>query len=108
MEIPNLTVDIMQEYLRGQARINMDLRATREFSDLLRHLVRNLLMGFWVVALLISSRDDTESEAALDYLEKELSAHTDNQIYRLSTETSKEEIELCLTLQIFVSGSTRS
>ncbi len=55
MEIPNLTVDIMQEYLRGQARINMDLRATREFSDLLRHLVRNLLMGFWVVALLISS-----------------------------------------------------
>ena len=43
--------------------------------------------------LLISSRDDTESEAALDYLEKELSAHTDNQIYRLSPETSKEEID---------------
>ena len=44
-------------------------------------------------ALLISSGDNTASEAALDYLEKELCAHADNQIYRLSPETSKEEID---------------
>ncbi|MDO4418024.1 MAG: type VII secretion protein EssC [Eubacteriales bacterium] len=43
--------------------------------------------------LLISSRDNTESEAALEYLEKELRKHADNQIYRLSPETPKEEID---------------
>ena len=33
----------------------MELDATRKFSDLMRRLVRNLVMGLWVMALLISS-----------------------------------------------------
>ena len=55
VEIPSLAVDIMQEYLRGNARVKMKLEADREFSNLLRHLVRNVVMGLWVMAILIGS-----------------------------------------------------
>jgi ubiquinone biosynthesis protein len=55
VEIPSLAVDIMQEYLRGNARVKMKLEADREFSRLLRHLVRNVVMGLWVMAILIGS-----------------------------------------------------
>ena len=33
----------------------MELEATKEFSHLMRRLVRNVVMGLWVMALLISS-----------------------------------------------------
>jgi ubiquinone biosynthesis protein len=33
----------------------MELDSTKKFSDLMRRLVRNLVMGLWVMALLISS-----------------------------------------------------
>ena len=55
LDIPPLVKIALEEYLKGQARINMELDSTRKFSQLMRRLVRNLVMGLWVMALLISS-----------------------------------------------------
>ena len=55
VEIPPLLKSVLEEYLKGQAQVNMKLDTTREMSDLLRRLVRNIVMGLWVMALLIGS-----------------------------------------------------
>jgi ubiquinone biosynthesis protein len=55
LDIPPLVKIALEEYLKGQARVNMELGATKEFSHLMRRLVRNVVMGLWVMALLISS-----------------------------------------------------
>ena len=55
LDIPPLVKIALEEYLKGQARINMELDATKKFSNLMRRLVRNVVMGLWVMALLISS-----------------------------------------------------
>jgi len=55
LDIPPLVKIALEEYLKGQSRINMELDSTKKFSDLMRRLVRNLVMGLWVMALLISS-----------------------------------------------------
>ena len=55
LDIPPLVKIALEEYLKGQARINMELDSTRKFSQLMRRLVRNVVMGLWVMALLISS-----------------------------------------------------
>lgn len=55
LDIPSLVSDMMSGYLKGQAKINLDLRASDELAQLLRRLVRNIVMGLWVMALLISS-----------------------------------------------------
>lgn len=55
INIPSLIVDILQGYLKGQTKINLDLHASTELERLLRRLVRNIVMGLWVMALLISS-----------------------------------------------------
>lgn len=55
LDIPPLVKIALEEYLKGQARINMELDATKKFSQLMRRLIRNLVMGLWVMALLISS-----------------------------------------------------
>ena len=55
LDIPALTADIMHGYLKGQTRINLDLHAADDLALLLRRLVRNIVMGLWVMALLISS-----------------------------------------------------
>lgn len=55
LDIPPLIKIALEEYLKGQARINMELDATKNMSNLLRRLVRNIVMGLWVMALLISS-----------------------------------------------------
>ena len=47
--------DMMSGYLKGQAKINLDLQVTDDLARLLRRLVRNIVMGLWVMALLISS-----------------------------------------------------
>ena len=47
--------DMMAGYLKGQAKVNLDLRASDDLAFLLRRLVRNIVMGLWVMALLISS-----------------------------------------------------
>lgn len=55
LDIPSMVSDMMSGYLKGQARVNLDLQATDELAQLLRRLVRNIVMGLWVMALLISS-----------------------------------------------------
>ena len=55
LDIPPLIKVALEEYLKGQARVNMELDATKNFSKLMRRLVRNVVMGLWVMALLISS-----------------------------------------------------
>lgn len=39
----------------GQTKINLDLHVADDLSRLLRRLVRNIVMGLWVMALLIGS-----------------------------------------------------
>ncbi len=55
VEIPPLVKSALEEYLKGQATVNMRLNTTKEMSDLLRRLIRNIVMGLWVMALLIGS-----------------------------------------------------
>ena len=55
VEIPPLVKSALEEYLKGQATLNMRLDTTKEMSDLLRRLIRNIVMGLWVMALLIGS-----------------------------------------------------
>lgn len=55
IDIPSLIADVLQGYLKGQSQINLDLHVSREFEKLLRRLIRNVVMGLWVMALLISS-----------------------------------------------------
>ncbi len=55
LDIPSMVSDMMSGYLKGQAKINLDLQVTDNLANLLRRLVRNIVMGLWVMALLISS-----------------------------------------------------
>ncbi len=54
-DIPSLLADVLHGYLKGQTTVKLDLHASRQLSVLLRRLVRNIVMGLWVMALLISS-----------------------------------------------------
>ncbi len=55
VEIPTLVEDALEEYLKGQSQIKFSLDATPEFAELMHRLVRNLVMGLWVLGLLIAS-----------------------------------------------------
>lgn len=55
IDIPALAADILHGYLKGQTKINLDLHVSGELEGLLRRLIRNVVMGLWVMALLISS-----------------------------------------------------
>lgn len=55
IELPVLASDLLQGYLKGQTKINLDLHVSGTLAELLRHLIRNVVMGLWVMALLISS-----------------------------------------------------
>ena len=55
VEIPPLLKSALEEYLKSQAKVKMELDTTREMENLLRKLIRNIVMGLWVMALLISS-----------------------------------------------------
>jgi ubiquinone biosynthesis protein len=54
-DLPPLMKNVLEEYLRGQARVNLDLGTKPELAALLRKLVRNLFMGMFVAGLLIGS-----------------------------------------------------
>lgn len=54
-EIPSLTVDIMKEYLHRQSELNIKLHSSRAFNEVIASAVRNLVIGFCVAALLVSS-----------------------------------------------------
>lgn len=54
-DIPTLVTELLQGYLKGQTKINLDLSVSRDFTRLLRRSIQNVVMGLWVMALLISS-----------------------------------------------------
>ena len=55
LDIPSMISDMMSGYLKGQAKVNLDLQVTDVLEHLLRRLVRNIVMCLWVMALLICS-----------------------------------------------------
>lgn len=55
VDLPVMLADILQKYENGQTGLNLDLRMEKESAELLRRLIRNIVMGLWVTALLISS-----------------------------------------------------
>ena len=55
IDIPTLAADFLQGCMKGETKINLDLHVADDLSRLLRRLVRNIVMGLWVMALLISS-----------------------------------------------------
>ena len=55
LDIPSMVSDLMKEFMQGQTKVNLDLQASDDLARLLRRLVRNIVMGLWVMALLISS-----------------------------------------------------
>ena len=55
VDIPSLAADFLQGWMKGQTKIYLVLHASDDLAWLLRRLVRNIVMGLWVMALLISS-----------------------------------------------------
>ena len=55
IDIPSLAADILQGHMKGQTKVNLELHVSDDLSQLLRRLIRNIVMGLWVMALLISS-----------------------------------------------------
>lgn len=55
INIPALLADMIHGHLKGQTRVNLDLHVSKDLERLLRRMVRNIVMGLWVMALLISS-----------------------------------------------------
>ena len=55
IDIPSLAADFLQGCMKGQTKINLDLHATDDLTLMLNALVRRLVMGFLIMALLISS-----------------------------------------------------
>lgn len=55
IDIPPLIADILKGYQKGQTKINLDLHVGDDMAYLLSRVARNLVMGLWVMALLISS-----------------------------------------------------
>lgn len=54
-EIPSLTTDLLKEILQGQADVNIQLHSSDTLTDIIASVVRNLVIGICVAALLISS-----------------------------------------------------
>ena len=55
IDIPSLASDVLQGHMKGQTKVNLELHASSELAKLLRRLIRNIVLGLWVMALLISS-----------------------------------------------------
>ncbi len=54
-QLPTMATKILREYERGETRIRLDLHSAEQLTQLLHHLVRNLVIGFCEAALLISA-----------------------------------------------------
>ena len=54
-EIPALTTDTLNEFLHGRAKVNIIVSAQDEFTVVAYALVRNLVIGVCIAALLMSS-----------------------------------------------------
>lgn len=55
IEVPSLAVDVMKGHMKGRTKMNLELHTASDLDLLLRRLVRNMVIGLWVTALLISS-----------------------------------------------------
>ena len=55
IKIPSYISDLLRSDMHGQTSINLDLHATDDLTLMLNALVRRLVMGFLIMALLISS-----------------------------------------------------
>lgn len=55
IDIPGVTSDLLHMFMKGQTRLNLDLHATTDLSRMLNNLVRDIVLGLLVSALLISS-----------------------------------------------------
>lgn len=55
LDIPALMAEFLQELIKGQNKIHLDLNISADSSRLLRRSIQNVVMGLWVMALLISS-----------------------------------------------------
>ena len=55
IKIPSYISDLLRSYMHGQTSIYLDLHATDDLTLMLNALVRRLVMGFLIMALLISS-----------------------------------------------------
>ena len=55
IDIPALAADVLEGHLKGQTSVNLELHAADDLEQLLRRVGRNVVMGLWVMALLISS-----------------------------------------------------
>ena len=55
VDLPVMLAEILRKYENGQTGLNLDLRMEKNSVELLRCLIRNLVIGLWVTALLISS-----------------------------------------------------
>lgn len=54
-EIPSLTADTLHEFLSGRSRVNIVLGAQDEFTIIAYALVRNLVIGICIAAVLMAS-----------------------------------------------------
>ncbi len=55
IKIPSYISDLLRSYMQGQTSINLDLHATDDLAVMLNTLVRRLVMGLLISALLVSS-----------------------------------------------------
>jgi ubiquinone biosynthesis protein len=55
LKIPGYISDLLRSYISGQTRMNLDLHGTDDLTTMLNDLVRHLVVGFLICALLISS-----------------------------------------------------
>ena len=54
-EIPSLTVDLLKDLLQGQTDVNILLHSSPNLTEVIASAIRNLVIGFCIAALLISS-----------------------------------------------------
>lgn len=55
LDIPGVASDLLHMTINGQTHLNLDLHSTRDLSRLLINLVRDIVLGLLVAALLIGS-----------------------------------------------------
>ena len=55
LDIPGVTSDLLHMFMKGQGRVNLDLHSTDDLDALLTRLIKDLVLGFIVAALLISA-----------------------------------------------------
>ncbi|MEE3461949.1 MAG: lipopolysaccharide core heptose(II) kinase RfaY [Lachnospiraceae bacterium] len=55
IEIPVLLSDALKDFSRGRSHLKLELEPTHDLNELVHYAIRNLMIGFCITALLISS-----------------------------------------------------